>query len=68
MSRVSQPYPHLLAPLRATAHRCGWAWEEPFLTFGMNGATDEAIAAEAGRYAARLASWRAERPRAARAA
>ncbi|MFT8243905.1 NAD(P)H-dependent oxidoreductase [Roseomonas sp. BN140053] len=48
------PLPELLRPLQATAHRCGLAWQEPFLFFGARAATSEAIAAAATAYAGRL--------------
>lgn len=38
----------LLAPLRATAHRCGLGWVGPFLLYRANKLTDAALA-EAGR-------------------
>jgi putative NADPH-quinone reductase len=45
----------LLKPLQATAHRCGLAWQEPFLVYDVRRADAEALEAAAGYYAKRLA-------------
>ncbi|WP_332692799.1 NAD(P)H-dependent oxidoreductase [Bosea sp. (in: a-proteobacteria)] len=49
------PLSDLLRPLEATAHRCGLAWQEPFLVYGSRKADEEALAAVGTHYAARLA-------------
>ena len=48
------PLRDLLKPLRATAHRCGLAWAEPFLIYNAHKADDEALQAAAEHYVARL--------------
>ncbi|MFC0407342.1 NAD(P)H-dependent oxidoreductase [Roseomonas elaeocarpi] len=48
------PLPELLRPLHATAHRCGLAWQEPFLVFGARTASDDTLAGAATAYAGRL--------------
>ncbi|SFI65103.1 Putative NADPH-quinone reductase (modulator of drug activity B) [Bosea sp. OK403] len=48
------PLHDLLKPLRATAHRCGLAWAEPFLIYNAHKADDEALQAAAEHYVVRL--------------
>lgn len=45
----------LLRPLEATAHRCGLAWQEPFLIYAAHKADAEALEAAGAHYARRLA-------------
>jgi putative NADPH-quinone reductase len=52
----------LLAPLRATAHRCGLKWATPFIIYQANKLPPEALAAAAEDYAGRLAGWIASTP------
>lgn len=49
------PLSELLRPLQATAHRCGLAWQEPFLVYGARKADEEALQALGSHYTARLA-------------
>ena len=51
----------LLAPLRATAHRCGFAWEEPFLLYRANKLPDAALAEAGAAYQVRLRGFQARR-------
>lgn len=44
----------LLAPLRATAHRCGFAWSPPFIVYSANKLDQDALSAAAAEYASRL--------------
>lgn len=53
----------LLRPLEATAHRCGLAWQEPFLIYAAHKADAEALQAAGEHYARRLAGMRSERVR-----
>ena len=50
----------LLAPLRATAHRCALIWTAPFVLYEAKTLAPEALEAAAEAYAARLAAWRTE--------
>lgn len=50
----------LLAPLRATAHRCGLAWREPFVVYGAKAATGADLAAAGRAYAERLRAFAGE--------
>ncbi|MFD2263985.1 NAD(P)H-dependent oxidoreductase [Lacibacterium aquatile] len=45
----------ILRPLQATAYRCGFTWEQPFVVFETRGAPDDVVRAAASRYAARIA-------------
>ncbi|MCA8865666.1 MULTISPECIES: NAD(P)H-dependent oxidoreductase [unclassified Halomonas] len=47
----------LLAPLQATAHRCGLPWAEPFVLYQANKLSAEALDAAAIEYAATLKRW-----------
>ncbi len=51
------PMAELLAPLRATAHRCGFGWAEPFVLYQADKLSPEDIEAAAAGYAAHLARW-----------
>ena len=48
------PLVELLKPLQSTAHRCYWAWTEPFTLYEANKAPPEALAAAGAGYAERL--------------
>ena len=47
----------LLAPLRATAHRCGLPWSDPFIVYEADRLLPEALEAAATDYAATLERW-----------
>ncbi|MDQ7734982.1 NAD(P)H-dependent oxidoreductase [Halomonas sp. SpR1] len=47
----------LLAPLQATAHRCGLPWTEPFVLYRADKLSAEALDAAAVEYAAALKRW-----------
>ena len=47
----------LLAPLRATAHRCALPWAEPFVLYRADKLTPDEINAAAAAYADRLTRW-----------
>lgn len=47
----------LFAPLRATAHRCGLAWTDPFVVYEADKLSPEALEAAAAGYAAILERW-----------
>lgn len=47
----------LLAPLRATAHRCGLRWTPPFVVYDARTEDAGALDAAAARYADRLRHW-----------
>ncbi len=47
----------LLAPLRATANRCGLKWTPPFIIYEAHKLPPEALKSAAARYADRLATW-----------
>lgn len=51
------PMVDLLAPLRATAHRCGLVWSEPFLVYRADKLTPDELAAAATDYCAALSDW-----------
>lgn len=51
------PMAELMAPLRATAHRCGLDWAEPFVLYRADKLSPEEIEAAAAGYAAHLARW-----------
>lgn len=55
--RNLMPMADLLAPLRATAHRCGLIWADPFLLYRADKLTQEELAAGAFDYCAALARW-----------
>ena len=48
------PLAELLRPLHSTAHRCGFAWNEPFLVYEANRLEGEPAADAGRRYAAAL--------------
>ena len=48
------PLPELLLPLRATAHRCGLGWQEPFLVYEARSALDAVLEKAAQAYSERL--------------
>lgn len=52
------PLRELLRPLEATAHRCGLAWQEPFIIYAAHKADAEALQAAGEHYAHRLAGVR----------
>lgn len=56
------PLVDLLAPLRATAHRCGFRWAAPHIFYGANKVGPEALDREAHAYAERLLAWGSESP------
>lgn len=47
----------LLAPMRATAHRCDLAWNAPFIVYRANKLSLDELKAEGTRYAGVLKSW-----------
>lgn len=47
----------LLAPLRATAHRCGLPWSDPFIVYEADRLRSDALEAAAADYAATLEDW-----------
>lgn len=47
----------LLAPLQATAHRCGLPWAEPFVLYKADKLESEALDAAAAEYIAALERW-----------
>ncbi|AGT10997.1 NAD(P)H-dependent oxidoreductase [Paracoccus aminophilus] len=51
------PMTDLLAPLRATANRCGLVWAEPFVFYRADKLSLDEIDAAAQDYAAHLARW-----------
>jgi putative NADPH-quinone reductase len=51
------PLEELLTPLRATANRCFWRWEEPFLIYRANKASADELALAGRHYAKRLMDW-----------
>jgi len=51
------PLEHLLAPLQATAHRCGLVWSAPFLLYRADKLDDAERAAAADAYCAHLSRW-----------
>ena len=48
------PLEQLLQPLRATAHRCQWAWSEPFLVYRANKLPGSELNVIATEYRARI--------------
>ena len=61
------PLVELLKPLQSTAHRCYWAWTEPFTLYEANKSPPEVLAAAGADYAARLRALAALPSRAAEA-
>lgn len=61
------PMIELMAPLRATAHRCGLGWSDPFIVYAADKLAPEALAAAAASYAAALENWIAATPATRRA-
>lgn len=51
------PIADLLAPLRATAHRCGLVWTDPFVVYEADKLVPEALEAAAARYAVALEAF-----------
>lgn len=51
------PLEHLLAPLQATAHRCGLRWSKPFLLYRADKLDEDELAAAGDAYRAHLADW-----------
>ena len=51
------PMIDLLAPLRATAHRCGLVWTTPFILYEADRLTPEALDNAAANYRGALESW-----------
>lgn len=47
----------LFTPLRAMAHRCGFAWAEPFILYGATKLSDTELQLAGDEYAATLACW-----------
>jgi len=56
------PMVELLAPLRATAHRCGLPWSEPFILYQADKLPQHALDDAAADYATALERWIAETP------
>lgn len=56
------PMIELLAPLRATANRCGLLWSEPFILYRADKLPQRALDAAAMDYAIALERWIAETP------
>lgn len=56
------PMIDLLAPLRATAHRCGLGWSAPFIVYQADKLSPEALGQAAADYEAALAGWIAATP------
>lgn len=56
------PMIELLAPLRATAHRCGLPWSEPFILYQADKLPQPALDDAAADYAAALEHWIAQTP------
>ena len=56
------PMIELLAPLRATAHRCGLPWSEPFILYQADKLSPEALEDAAAGYVAVLNRWIAATP------
>ncbi|MFZ0100594.1 MAG: NAD(P)H-dependent oxidoreductase [Gemmobacter sp.] len=55
--RNLMPMADLLAPLRATAHRCGLVWADPFILYQADKLPPDGLAAAATDYAAALTRW-----------
>jgi putative NADPH-quinone reductase len=51
------PLADLLAPWRATAHRCGLPWMQPFFVYEADRLGPEALGLAGQRYARRLRDW-----------
>ncbi|MCG7624981.1 NAD(P)H-dependent oxidoreductase [Epibacterium sp. Ofav1-8] len=51
------PMADLMAPLRATAHRCGLEWADPFVLYRADKLSPDQIEAAAADYAVHLARW-----------
>ena len=56
------PMIDLLAPLRATANRCGLPWAEPFVLYEADRLPQEALDAATADYVAALEGWIASKP------
>lgn len=54
------PIPEMLAPMRATANRCGFVWSPPFVLHDADNLSAEQLETAARNYAADLTAWRAE--------
>lgn len=55
--RNLMPVVELLAPLRATAHRCGLVWADPFVAYRADKLSPEELGATADGYRAALSRW-----------
>lgn len=51
------PMIDLLSPLRATAHRCGLIWTDPFVIYRADKLSPEDLTAAGRQYAAALSNW-----------
>lgn len=51
------PMIDLLSPLRATAHRCGLIWSDPFVVYRADKLSPEELATAGRDYAAALSDW-----------
>lgn len=51
------PMIDLLSPLRATAHRCGLIWTDPFVVYNADKLSWEELTAAGSDYAATLSDW-----------
>lgn len=56
------PMMDLLAPLRATAHRCGLPWSDPFIMYESDRLSQQALEAATADYVAKLEDWIASTP------
>lgn len=56
------PMMDLLAPLRATAHRCGLPWSDPFIMYELDRLSQQALEAATADYVAKLEDWIASTP------
>ncbi|MGV6876740.1 NAD(P)H-dependent oxidoreductase [Pseudochelatococcus sp. B33] len=59
------PMIDLLAPFRATVHRCGLPWADPFVLYRADKLSPAEVEAAAADYAAHLGRWIASQYRAA---
>ncbi|MBC2885467.1 NAD(P)H-dependent oxidoreductase [Ochrobactrum sp. CM-21-5] len=51
------PMSAILTPIRATAHRCGLAWGDPFIIYRADKLSPDELEAAAERYVAALSRW-----------
>lgn len=54
------PITEILAPLRATANRCGLSWSNPFVLHDADNLSEGQLESAARTYAADLTAWQAE--------